>query len=324
MIGNFTRREALLTAAGLIVVRSARAAGYPERPVKIVVPFAPGGPSDIMARVMAGYLSSRTGGSFVVENHGGAGGNIGAGVAARATPDGYTLLIHSSPLVVNPSLYKKVPYDITKDFAPLVELGTSPNVFVANPAFGIKSIADLVARAKADPKSISYASGGIGTPAHLSGELLKLKEGIEMTHVPYASGGLGMQAVLQNTTPVAALSLPPALPMIKAGQLVALAVTGKTRWPELPQTPTMVEAGYPGFVTDNFQVFLAPAKTPQAIVDLLVKTTLEILHDPKIAQQLLADGFEVIANGPAGLQKRIDDDVPMWRDLIEKSGLEKV
>jgi len=328
MTYRITRRVALGAAAGLAVSltarRSAHAAGYPDRPVRIIVPFAPGGPTDLMARVMAGYLSQRTGGTFVVENRAGAGGNIGCGVVAHADPDGYTLLIHSSALVVNPGLYKKVPYDIDHDFAPLVELGTSPNIFFTNPSTGIKTMAELVARAKADPNALSYASAGIGTTPHLSGELLKLKAGIKMTHVPYGGGGPGMQAVLQNTTPVGCVSLPPTLPMIKAGQLVALAVTGKTRWPELPDVPTMIECGYPGFVTDTFQAFMAPAKTPQPVVDLLVKTALEILHDPVIAKQLEADGFEVLANGPAGMQKRIDDEVPMWRDLVAKSGIEPV
>ena len=328
MSKNFTRREALLTAAGVAAglagVRPAWAAGYPERPVKIIVPFAPGGPTDLMARVMAGYLGERTGGTFVVENHAGAGGNIGCGLVAHAEPDGYTLLIHSSALVVNPGLYKKVPYDIGKDLAPVMELGTSPNIFFANPTTGIKTMADLVARAKADPKALSYASAGIGTTPHLSGELLKLKAGIQMTHVPYGGGGPGMQAVLQNTTPIGCVSLPPTLPFIKGGQLIALGVTGKTRWPELPNVPTMIELGFPGFVTDTFQAFMAPAKTPQAVVDLLVKTSIEILHDPKIAKQLYDDGFEVLANGPAGMQKRIDDEVPMWRDLIAKSGIEPI
>jgi tripartite-type tricarboxylate transporter receptor subunit TctC len=328
MTNKITRRTALLGATGaaisLISNGSARAAGFPERPVKIIVPFAPGGPTDLMARVVAGHMGEVMGGSFIVENRPGAGGNIGCAAVAHADPDGYTLLVHSSALVVNPGLYKKVPYDIYKDFAPLVELGTSPNVFFTNPKTGIKTMADLVARAKADPLALSYASAGIGTTPHLSGELLKIKAGIQMTHVPYGGGGPGMQAVLQNTTPIGCVSLPPTLPFIASGQLIALGVTGKTRWATLPDVPTMLDLGYPGFVTDTVQAFMAPVKTPPDIQAALVAAALKLLNDPVINKQLVADGFEVLANGPAGMKKRIDDEVPMWRELIQKSGIEPV
>ncbi len=320
-----TRRTALLAATGLVAATSqARAAGYPDRPVKIIVPFAPAGPTDIMARIVSAHLSERMGGSFIVENRAGAGGNIGAGAVAKADADGYTLLLHSSALVVNPGLYKKVPYDPYKDFAPLVELGTSPNVFLADPKSGITTMAQLIAKAKADPGGLSYASAGIGTTPHLSGELLKVVAGIQMVHVPYAGAGPAIQAILGSTTPVACVSLPPALPQILAGALTALAVTGRTRWPELPNVPTMIELGYPDFVTDTFQAFLAPAQTPQPIVDALVKTTIGILNDRDIHAQLQKAGFDVLANGPVGLTKRIAEEVPKWRDLITKSGITPV
>ncbi len=321
-----TRRLTLLGATGLAASagRGAQAAGYPDRPVKLIVPFAPAGPTDIMARVIAAHLSERMGGSFIVENRPGAGGNIGAAAVGKADPDGYTLLVHSSALVVNPGLYRKLPYDPIKDFAPLVELGTSPNVFLADPKSGIKTMAELVARAKADPTAFSYASAGIGTTPHLSGELLKYEAKIQMTHVPFAGAGPAIQAILGSVTPIACVSLPPALPQILSGALTALAVTGATRWAELPEAPTMIELGYPDFVADTFQAFLAPAKTPQPIVDALVKTTLEILNDKAIRALLQKSGFEVLANGPAGLAKRITVEIPKWRDLIEKSGITPV
>ena len=322
---RLTRRTALLGAAGLLATPSlARAAGYPDRPVKIIVPFAPAGPTDIMARIVAAQLSERMNGSFIVENRPGAGGNIGAAAVAKADPDGYTLLLHSSALVVNPGLYKKVPYDPIKDYAPLVELGTSPNVFLADQKSGIKTMAELIAKAKADPNGLSYASAGIGTTPHLSGELLKVVAKIQMTHVPYAGAGPAIQAILGSVTPVACVSLPPALPQILAGSLTALAVTGRKRWPELPDVPTMIELGYPDFVTDTFQAFMAPAKTPQPILDALVKTTLIILNDKPINAQLQKAGFDVLANGPEGMTRRIVDEVPKWRDLIEKSGITPV
>jgi tripartite-type tricarboxylate transporter receptor subunit TctC len=319
-MGTLSRRSVLL-AAGLMASSRARAAGYPGRPVKIVVPFAPAGPTDIMARVVAAHLSERLGGSFIVENRAGAGGNIGAGAVAHADPDGYTLLLTSSALVVNPGLYKRVPYDPYKDFAPIAELGTSPNVFLADPKAGIASIAELVAKAKADPASLAYASAGIGTTPHLSGELLKVDAGIKMTHVPFSGAGPAIQAILSSTTPIACVSLPPALPQIGSGALKALAITGATRWFDLPEVPTMVELGYKDFLTDTFQGFLAPAQTPAEIVELLAKAALDILHDPAVSGQLRSNGFEVLANGPEGMRKRIADEVPKWRALVAKAGI---
>jgi len=320
-----SRRSVLLGAAWFAAAISpVWAAGYPERPVKIVVPFAPGGPTDIMARVIAAHLGELLHGSFVVENRAGAGGNIGAGVVAHGDADGYTLLITSSALVVNPGLYKRVPYDPYKDFAPVAELGTSPNVFLADPNSGINSIAELVAKAKADPTALSYASAGIGTTPHLSGELLKVEAGIKMTHVPFGGAGPAIQAIMGSTTPIACVSLPPARPLIASGALKALAVTGESRWFDLPDVPTMVELGYKGFITGTFQGFLAPAKTPPAILEMLTKASLEVLNDKTIHDQLQNNGFLVLANGPAGMKRRIDDEVPKWRDLVAKAGITPV
>jgi tripartite-type tricarboxylate transporter receptor subunit TctC len=197
-------------------------------------------------------------------------------------------------------------------------------VFLADQKSGIKTMAQLIAKAKAEPTALTYASAGIGTTPHLSGELLKVVAKIEMTHVPYAGAGPAIQAILGSVTPVACVSLPPALPQILGGVLTALAVTGRKRWPELPDVPTMIELGYPDFVTDTFQAFMAPAKTPQPIVDQLVKSTLEVLADKAVNAQLVKAGFDVLANGPAGMTKRIVDEVPKWRELIEKSGITPV
>src|SRR5712664_1203642 len=327
-----SRREILRTAGfamGAMAtpefgLKQARAAGYPERPIKIIVPFAPAGPTDIMARILSTHLGDALGGTVVVENKPGAGGNIGIGAAAHAEPDGYTLLITSSAYVVNPGLYAKIPYDPYKDFAPIAELGTSPNVILVGPKLGINSIADLIARAKADPNELNYASPGIGTTPHLSGELFKIVSGIQITHVPFSGAGPAIQAILSGTTQVAFAALPPAHPHIESGALKALAVTGAHRWFHLPDVPTMVELGYKDFISDTFQGFLAPAKTPPAIVDLLSTKSIEILKTPAIAEQLRNTGFEVIANGPDGMRKRIADEVPKWRDIVAKAGIKPV
>ena len=327
-----SRREILRTggrlmgaiAAGILGPSLARAANYPDRPIKIIVPFAPGGPTDIMARILATHLGEAVGGTAVVENRPGAGGNIGIGIAAHSEPDGYTLLITSSAYVVNPGLYAKIPYDPYSDFTAIAELGTSPNVILVDPKLGVNSIADLIARAKANPNELNYASPGIGTTPHLSGELFKIVCDVNLTHVPFSGAGPAIQAILAGTTQVAFAALPPAHPHIASGALKALAVTGVHRWFDLPDVPTMVELGYKDFISDTFQGFLAPAKTPAAVVELLSAKSIEILKTPKIAEQLRNDGFEVIANGPDGMKKRIDEEVPKWRDIVMKAGIKPV
>jgi tripartite-type tricarboxylate transporter receptor subunit TctC len=313
-----------LAAASGIAPKTVHAANYPDRPIKIIVPFAPGGPTDIMARIVATHLGEAIGGTLVVENRPGAGGNIGIGIAAHADPDGYTLLITSSAYVVNPGLYAKIPYDPYKDFAPIAELGTSPNVILVDPKLGMNSIADLMARAKANPNELNYASPGIGTTPHLSGELFKITAGVNLTHVPFSGAGPAIQAILAGTTQVAFAALPPAHPHIESGALRALAVTGEHRWFDLPNVPTMIELGYKDFISDTLQGFLAPAKTPPAVVELLAARSTEILRVAKTAEQLRNDGFEVIANGPDGMKKRIDDEVPKWRDIITRAGIKPV
>jgi tripartite-type tricarboxylate transporter receptor subunit TctC len=327
-----SRRDVLRTGGLLIGTAAtsslgaapAKAAGYPERAVKIIVPFAPAGPTDIMARILVAHLGEAIAGTVIVENKPGAGGNIGIGFAAHAEPDGYTLLITSSAYVVNPGLYAKIPYDPYTDFAPIAELGTSPNVILVDPKLGVNSVADLIARAKANPNELNYASPGIGTTPHLSGELFKLVGGVQITHVPFSGAGPAIQAILSGTTQVAFAALPPAHPHIESGALKALAVTGAHRWFDLQDVPTMVELGYKDFISDTFQGFLAPAKTPPAIVEALSAKSIDILKRPAIAEQLRNNGFEVIANGPGGMRQRIDDEVPKWRDIVAKAGIKPV
>jgi len=259
-----------------------------------------------------------------VENKPGAGGNIGIGAAAHAEPDGYTLLVTSSAFVVNPALYAKIPYDPYTDFAPVAELGTSPNVFVVGPGLGINSIAELIARAKANPNELNYASPGVGTTPHLSGELLKIAGGIQITHVPYSGAGPAVQAVLGGITQLACVALPPARPQIESGALKALAVTGAHRWFDLPDVPTMVELGFKDFISETFQGLLAPAKTPPDIVELLASKSVAVLKVPDIVEQLRNNGFEVLANGPAAMRRRIDDEVPKWRDIVARAGIKPV
>jgi tripartite-type tricarboxylate transporter receptor subunit TctC len=323
-------RRAVLQGTGVVAIstaafgRTAAAAGYPDHPVRIIVPFAAGGPSDLTARLMSMKLAEALGQTFFVENRAGAGSNLGTAAVARSSPDGYTLLVTSSAFVVNPGLYKEVPYDPVKDFSPVAELDTSPNVFIATPASGITSIAQLVARAKANPNELSYASAGIGTTPHLAAELLKIAAGITVTHVPYQGAGPAVQSILSGTVPVACASLPGAHPSILSGKLHALAVTGPQRWYDMPDVPTMLELGYSGFVVDTFHCMMAPAGTPPEIVSRLAEVSIATLKQPEFHERLRTLGFEVIANGPDGMRRRIADEVPRYRDIIAKAGIERV
>jgi tripartite-type tricarboxylate transporter receptor subunit TctC len=304
--------------------KRATAAGYPDRTIKIIVPFAPAGPTDIMARILGQNLGAALPGNVIVENRAGAGGNLGIGYTAHAEADGYTLLVTSSAYVVNPSLYTNIPYNPFRDFAPIAELGTSPNAILIDPKLGINSIAELFVRAKAKPDELNYASPGAGTTPHLSGELLKIVGGVEITHVPFSGAGPAIQALLGGVTQLAVTALPPAIPYIESGAIKALAVTGARRWIDLPDVPTMIELGYKDFIADTFQAFLAPAKTPPEIVARLSATSVEVLKKPDIVEQLRVNGFEVIANGADGLRQRIATEVPKWHDVIAKAGIKPV
>jgi tripartite-type tricarboxylate transporter receptor subunit TctC len=294
---------------------------YPERPITLIVPFAPGGPSDIIGRILSIALSQSLGQQVIIDNRGGAAGNIGMGQVARATPDGYTLLMTSTAIAVNPALFKNLPYDPFKDFAPISELVNAPNVVVVRPDSGINSIADLVAQAKANPAKFNYASPGAGTKSHLTGELLKLRAGIEMVHIPFRGAGPAAQAVLSNTTQVGSVALAAAETLIQDGQLRALAVTSEKRWFSLPNVPTMIEVGYPGFISDTFNALFAPAGTPPEIVALLVKEARAAFQRPEAREMARKAGFEVVAGTPEQLTARVAAEVPAVRELVAKAGI---
>jgi tripartite-type tricarboxylate transporter receptor subunit TctC len=312
---------AWLAAALCLAVAPAAQAAYPERPIFLVVPFAPGGPSDIIARILSIALSQKLGQQVIVDNRAGAAGNIGMGQVARAAPDGYTLLMTSTAIAVNTALFKNLPYDPFKDFAPISELVNAPNVLIVRPDSGINTVADLVAQAKANPAKFNYASPGAGTKSHLTGELLKLRAGIEMVHVPFRGAGPAAQAVLANTTQVGSVALGAAETLIQDGQLRALAVTSARRWFSLPNVPTMIEAGYPGFISDTFNALFAPAGTPPDILDLLVRESRAAFQRPEARDQARKAGFEIVAGTPEELLARVKAEIPAVRELVEKAGI---
>jgi tripartite-type tricarboxylate transporter receptor subunit TctC len=308
-------------AAVLACFAGSAQAAYPDRPITLIIPFAPGGPTDIIARILSVALPQSLGQQLIVDNRGGAAGNIGMGQAARAAPDGYTLLLTSTAIAVNPALFKNLPYDPFKDFAPISELVNAPNVLVVRPDSGIKTIAELVAQAKADPTKFNYSSPGAGTKSHLTGELLKLRAGIEMVHVPFRGAGPAAQAVLSSTVQVGSVALAAAEPLIKEGQLRALAVTSEKRWFSLPEVPTMIEQGYPGFISDTFNALFAPAATPPDILSLLVKESRAAFQRPEARELARKAGFEVVAGTPEQLAARVAAEIPAVRELVEKAGI---
>jgi tripartite-type tricarboxylate transporter receptor subunit TctC len=320
-IAPFGLRRLAASAAILLCFGTGAQAAYPERPITLIVPFAPGGPTDIIARILSVALSQSLGQQLVVDNRGGAAGNIGMGQVARATPDGYTLLLTSTAIAVNPALFSKLPYDPFKDFAPISELVNAPNVIVVRPDSGIKTIADLVAQAKADPNKFNYSSPGAGTKSHLTGELLKLRAGISIVHVPFRGAGPAAQAVLAGTVQVGSVALAAAEQLIHDGQLRALAVSSKNRWFSLPDVPTMIEQGYPDFVSDTFNALFAPAATPSAIVELLAKESRAALERPQARELARNAGFEVVAGTPEQLAARLAAEIPATRELAQKAGV---
>jgi len=312
-----------IAAPNLLRIGAALAA-YPERVVKIVVANSPGGPSDTIARFISAALQESLGKTFIVENKGGGGGNIGMGAVARADADGYTLLLATSAYSVNPGLYASLPYDPFKDFAAVAELATTPNIFTVKPEVPANTMRELVALAKANPDKFNVSTPPIGTTPQLEAEVLKVREGLgRMASIVFAGGGEALQAVLAGTVQLSSGTLAPALPQIKVGALKGLAVTGINRWPELPEIPTMVEAGYRDFVFETYTALLAPARTPPEIVSLLERETLAILRRPEMRGKLAELGFEVQAKDGKGHMARVTKEVPMFREIITQSGIKQ-
>jgi tripartite-type tricarboxylate transporter receptor subunit TctC len=313
-----------MTAPALFGTGSAFAA-YPERPIRIIVANTPGGPSDIIARIMAAAMQEALGRSVFVENKGGAGGNIGMGLAARAEPDGYTVLLTTSAYAVNPGLYTKLPYDPFKDFVAICELAVSPHVFAVKPDLGVSTMKDFIELVKKDPHKFNISTPPIGTTPHLQAEVLKLREGLrQVATVVFAGGGDALKALISGTVQLSSGVLAPAHPHIKAGTIKGLAVTGQRRWHDLPDIPTMEEAGYKDFVFETYTALMAPAKVPPEIVSRLEKVALDILAKPAMRERLTKSGFDVTAKDGKGHTARLQKEVPMFRQFIEQAGIKKL
>jgi tripartite-type tricarboxylate transporter receptor subunit TctC len=308
----------LALAAGVVLAAGAAAGAetYPDRPVKMLVPFAPAGPTDVIARIVADRLSADLGKQFVVENRAGAGGNIGTAAVATAPADGYMLLVASTGLVVNPSLYARVPYDPVKDFAPITVVAVSPNVLTVHPSVPAQSVKELADLIRANPGKYSFATAGVGTTPHLSGEMFRISQDLDLVAVQFGGAGPAIQNTVGGHTPIAFTALPPATPQVKEGRLRALMVTSGKRASALPDVPTAAEAGLTGQEAYTLTGLLAPAGTPREIVDLLHREVVRIVALPDIQKRLDDLGFEVVANTPEEFAAEIKADLAKWAKVI--------
>jgi tripartite-type tricarboxylate transporter receptor subunit TctC len=314
-----------VTLAALIVAVPALAQPYPSKPVRIIVPFAAGGPVDVVARLVGQKLSEKLGQQFVIDNQGGAGGNTGMGNAARAPADGYTILFVSSSYVVNPSLYVKATYDPDKDFIPLTMLGDIANIVVVHPSVPANSLQELVTVMKANPgKYNNYATAGVGTTPHLSGELFKLTTGVDMAHVPFPGAGPAIQSTVAGHTPIMFTTLAPTVPQIKAGNVRALAVMAATRSPVLPEVPTMAEAGFKDQEANTFVAALLPAGTPRPIADLLYQEIIAALKTPDVRARFGAIGVDVVGNSSEAFAAQIKSEIAKWRKVITDAKIDRI
>jgi tripartite-type tricarboxylate transporter receptor subunit TctC len=293
-------------------------------PIRIIVPFAPAGSSDTLARVLQGPFAQALDQTVIVENRPGAGTNIGTSEVARAAPDGLTLLLTSSAFVVNPALYKTIPYDPAKDFAPIAALPVAPNIFAVKANNGIDSLADIVTRAKANPQKLNYASPGNGTTPQLTMELFKLKAGIDITNIAYNGGGPATQALLSGTVDVLSTALPGAQEQVRGGTMKGLALTTTQRWPTLPDVPTFSELGFPDITLNTEHFLLAPAGTPPDIIERLSKAILAVLAQDEVKQRVRQVGYEPVAGGPDAAKQLIAKDVPFFKELVANAKIPQI
>ena len=317
-------RAALLAAAALAAPFAAQAqtgSDYPNKPIRLVVPYPPGGGTDVIARIVQERLQTLLGQPVLIDNRGGAAGSIGTEIVAKSPADGYTVLFTLSSHTINPAIYAKLSFDTEKDFAPVAMVASLPQILVANTQFAPNTVAELVAMAKAKPGSIAFASVGNGSPGHLAGELLKLRTGTDMTHIPYRGGGPAVTDVMGGQVPLLWVSIPAAAQFVKAGKLKALAVSTTRRSAAFPDVPTMQEAGIPDFDVDSWYAVFVPAKTPQPVIDKLNRVINAVVKLPDIRDKLLAQGSEGVGGTPEQLGKVVTTELVRWQKLAKEANI---
>jgi len=294
---------------------------YPSRPLRIIVPFAPGGASDVIARILSAKLGESLGQTVVVDNRPGAGANIGIGLAAKAAGDGYTLLVASSAFTVNPTLYAKPPYDALKDFQMITCVGSSPNILAVHPSHPAKNVKELIELVRAQPGKHNYSSPGAGTTPHLSGEMFRLAFKIDLRHVPYGGAGPQVQSLLANQVPIGFASVPSFAPQIRAGTLRGLAVTADKRMTLLPDVPAMGELGYKGMEADTFQGVFAPIATPKPVIARLYGDIMKAMATQDMRDRLAAIAMVPVGNTPEEFTAQVKADIVRWGKVIRESGI---
>ena len=299
----------------------AQSGTYPDRPIRFLVPYPPGGGTDVIARIVQERFQVALGQPIVIENKGGAGGSVGTDVVAKATPDGYTVLFTLSSHTINPAIFPKLPFDTLKDFEPVGTVASLPQILVANPQFAPNTVAELIALAKAKPATLAFASVGNGSPGHLAGEMFKIRTGTLMTHIPYRGGGPAVTDVMGGQVPLLWVSIPAAAQFVKTGKLKALGVSTLKRSAAFPDVPTLVEAGVADFEVDSWYAMFVPAKTPQAVIDKLNRALNVVVSDPMIRDRLLAQGSEGVGGTPDALAKIVAAELPKWAKLAKDANI---
>jgi tripartite-type tricarboxylate transporter receptor subunit TctC len=312
---------ALVCLFGVSVAGLAHAQSWPTKPIKLIVPYPPGGGTDVIARIVQEPLAKELGQQVIIDNRGGAGGSIGSALAAQSPSDGYTVLFTLSSHTINPAIYTKLPFDTEKDFSSVVTVASLPQILVANPNFPAKTVKEVIEMAKAKPGSISYASVGNGSPGHLAGAMMATDAGVDMTHIPYRGGGPAVTDVIAGQVPLLWVSIPAAAQFVKAGKLRALAVSTVKRSAVFPDVPTMVESGFKGFEVDSWYAMFVPAKTPQTIIDRLNKATVNVLAQPEVKEKLLGQGAEAVGDTPAQLSGVVKKEIAKWKQVVKSANI---
>ena len=323
MIDFSSRRAAVLAIASACLAPMAvqAQASYPDKPVRFIVPYPPGGGTDVIARIVQEKFQQTLGQPIVIENRGGAAGSLGSDLAAKSAPDGYTVLFTLSSHTINPAIYPKLPFNTVKDFEPIGTVASLPQILVANPQFPANTVAELTAIAKSKPGTLSFASVGNGSPGHLAGELYKLRTGTQLTHVPYRGGGPAVTDVMGGQVPLLWVSIPAAAQFVKTGKLKALAVSTTKRSAAFPDVPTMQEAGVADFEVDSWYAMFVPAKTPKPIIEKLNKALNTVVAQPDIKEKLLAQGSEGVGGTPEALGKTVDEEIARWGKLVKDANI---
>ena len=307
--------------SSVLMIAGASAQSWPTKPIKLIVPYPPGGGTDVIARIVQEPMAKELGQQVIIDNRGGAGGSIGSALAAQSPSDGYTVLFTLSSHTINPAIYPKLAFDTEKDFSPVVTVASLPQILVANPNFPAKNVKEVIEMAKAKPGSIAYASVGNGSPGHLAGAMMASDAGVDMVHIPYRGGGPAVTDVMAGQVPLLWVSIPAAAQFVKTGKLKALAVSTVKRSAVFPDVPTMAESGFKDFEVDSWYAMFVPANTPKPIVERLNKADIKLLAQPEVKEKLLNQGAEAVGDSPSQLGAVVKKELAKWKQVVKTANI---